>query len=468
MRAVVKSVSLTSMRPKATLIAITSGKGGVGKTNVSVNLAVALAGLSRRVCLFDADTNQANANVLLGLHPQLTVEQVLDGRHRIEDILLKAPGGFSIVPAASGIVDGERLDATRRQRLHDALATLEAKHEYLLIDTAAGSGRNVLFFLKAAAMIIIVITPEPTSLTNSFALLRVMLRSGIRRPVRVVVNQVTTSQEFASVFNRFRAAVEKYLHFEVEALGHVLADDNVPTAVRLQRPVIYLRHDAPASLCFYELAKRLDRLVRSQRVDADAQGLARAIASAPPSQSGQAFVGGQTRHASPASLETAPLVEILDQATRLLKTHPDAGKNALARAVRTLNDAFIERYRGLPFELDRTLYHFLEINDYPPDSLRALVQTLETLYARHERRPLHDIESNIALIMAESHADEARMAQLIRHAMTAYARQFGHSPPLPLDIVKAAITQGGWDTHALRELKAAIDATSQGRPDPSR
>ncbi|APZ42213.1 MinD/ParA family protein [Acidihalobacter ferrooxydans] len=442
---------------KAKIIAVTSGKGGVGKTNTSVNLAVALSSLPRRVCLFDADTNQANANILLGLKPKLTLEHVLNGQHPIEDILIKAPGGVSIIPAASGIADGEDLDGTQRQRLTEALTALEETFDYLIIDTAAGSGHDVIFFLKAAAFIILVITPEPTSLTNSFSLLRVMRRAGVSAPTHVVVNQVANIQEFRTVFNRFHAAVTKYLQQRVAALGHILTDDNVGAAVRIQRPVIFLRYDAPASLCFYELAKRLDHAVTDPLPANTQRSLSEAVASSakpvePTTANDDPPATALTR------LDPQRVSELLSYAVRAVQKTENLAQSDIATGIDALVSAFVERFAALPFELNRTLYQHLETSGYPADSIRSIVLTLETLYERREKRALRDTESLIAIIMAESHGDENRMTELARHVAERFTRQFGHAAPLLPAQALAAIAEGQFDRATLQRLRNAADA----------
>jgi hypothetical protein len=168
--------------PKARTLAFTSGKGGVGKTCVSANLGVALAQQGQRVCIFDADTGLANVNILLNLRPQYTLEHLLKGEKTIAEILHHGPDNLEIVPAASGIAECADLDADRQRRLLDALSALEASFDYLLIDTAAGAGSQVLSFLQSAEAIFLVITHEPTSLTDAFSLLRLYPVSGAARP----------------------------------------------------------------------------------------------------------------------------------------------------------------------------------------------------------------------------------------------------------------------------------------------
>ncbi len=253
------------------VITITSGKGGVGKSSLAVNLGITLARRGRRVCIFDADTGLANVNILLGLRPRQGLEQVLAGTCAIEDVLLDGPHGLRVVPGANGIRDCVNLDAARQRRLVSELSRIEQDFDYLLLDTAAGISDTTLDFVGAGHRILLVITPEPTSLTDAFSLLKLALR---RHPVvcDVVVNMARSNDEAKSIYHRFRTAVQKYLHAQVQLLGFVPRDESLRSAVALQRPVALFADDDPSRRPFHRLA---DALERSHEPNADGQTFSR-------------------------------------------------------------------------------------------------------------------------------------------------------------------------------------------------
>ncbi|MBL1259799.1 MAG: MinD/ParA family protein [Thiotrichaceae bacterium] len=248
------------------VIAISSGKGGVGKTSVSTNLGIALAKLGAKVCILDADTGLANINILLNLRPEFTLEHLLNGEKSIDEIMLDGPNGIKVVPAASGISACAELDQTQHQVLSQALAQLESRFDYLLIDTAAGIGEAVLEFLASAQYCILVITPEPTSLTDAFALMRVMKRKQLKQPIYTIVNRAASPQKANEVFRRFSAAAKKYLQTRIGYIGSIAEDPMVSAAVCLQTPLIIAQPQSPASLCIQTLATRIDnKLIASKK-----------------------------------------------------------------------------------------------------------------------------------------------------------------------------------------------------------
>jgi len=249
-------------RPR--LVAVTSGKGGVGKSSIAVNLGLTLARYGRRVCILDADTGLANVNILLGLRPGRSLEHVLAGECPIEDVMLEAAHGLKVIPGANGISECVNLDPVRQQRLVAELSRIEGDFDYLLLDTAAGISETTLDFLSAAHQVLLVITPEPTSLTDGFSLLKLALR---RHPIacEVVVNMAANFNEARSVFQRFHGAVAKYLDVDVNFLGFIQRDESMRTAVSLQHPVSLFPETDPSSRPFQRLADALEEKAPLER-----------------------------------------------------------------------------------------------------------------------------------------------------------------------------------------------------------
>jgi MinD-like ATPase involved in chromosome partitioning or flagellar assembly len=245
-----------AIRP-ARSIAVTSGKGGVGKSTLSLNLALELSRRGQRVCLFDADTNLANITIMTGLAPEKTLADWLAGKAGLKQLLLEGPQGLYIVPAASGLIELVDLDVAQQRRLLELLQRLERDFDFLVIDTAAGADRRVLSFLQAAGEVLIVITTEPTSLTDAFSLLKLLHREGYRRPVQVVVNRAPDFEQARDTLIRFASAVRKYIGLRVVAPGYVFDDPLVSVAVNRQQPLLELFPDSRAGQCLRNFTRSL-------------------------------------------------------------------------------------------------------------------------------------------------------------------------------------------------------------------
>lgn len=245
---------------KAKVIAICSGKGGVGKTSLATNLSIALARHGNQVCIFDADVSLANVNIMLGLAPQRTLLDFVGGKAEMDDILLEAPVSVQIVPGGGAIEDFVQLDDAQRQRLLDGLRELESRFDYLVVDTAGGIAENQLQLIHATPFVVVVITEEPTSLTDAFSLLKVLKHRKFKRPVLVLVNMATGSAKAEAAFRRFRRAVSMYLKLKVHYLGYVARDRVVSEAVTRQMPYVVRDPDSLASRCVAAIARRLRRL----------------------------------------------------------------------------------------------------------------------------------------------------------------------------------------------------------------
>jgi flagellar biosynthesis protein FlhG len=243
--------------PGIRAIAVASGKGGVGKTNVVVNLAVALRRRGQRVIVIDADLGLANLDTLLGLNPRATIRHVLHGERTIQDVLVEGPAGIQIVPAASGFEEMTQLTLGQRLLLLEQVDSLEGAFDVLLLDTGAGISPNVLFFAMAAQETMVVVTPEPTALTDAYALIKVLSSRYAEHSFGVLVNMARSEWEAKKTFTHLTRVAERFLHVSLRYAGHVPYDPEVPEAVRRQQAVCDLAPAAPASRAFAGLAERL-------------------------------------------------------------------------------------------------------------------------------------------------------------------------------------------------------------------
>lgn len=218
-------------------IAVASGKGGVGKTVVAANLAVLAARAGRRVLLIDGDLGLANVDVVLGVHCRHTIGDVLRGSVPLSTALVRGPGGVCVLAAGSGAEWLAHLDAGGLAVLQDELAGLGNAFDLIVVDCAAGIGRNVLFFARVTGRVLVTLTPEPTALADAYALLKALAADGTV-DAHVVVNQALSSTDARDAFGRLRAVSERFLATEPAYVGHVPRDDDVRRSVRARQPVV--------------------------------------------------------------------------------------------------------------------------------------------------------------------------------------------------------------------------------------
>ena len=241
------------------VIAVASGKGGVGKTSVSVNLAMSLQNAGQRTLLLDTDLGLANVDVMLGLSPRFTLSDVFAGRCELADTLLEGPNGLLVVPAASGKRHMTELTPAQHVGLVHAFSQLDVPLDVMVVDNAAGIADGVLTFCQAAQDVIVVVCDEPASVTDAYALIKVLSRDrGVSR-VQILANQVQHAAEGRQLFDKLQRVTSKFLDVTLNYLGAIPRDEWLRRAIQRQEAVVDAFPAAPASMAFREIAKRAEK-----------------------------------------------------------------------------------------------------------------------------------------------------------------------------------------------------------------
>lgn len=236
------------------VIAVTGGKGGVGKTSVAINLATAMSSAGKRVMLLDGDLGLANVDVLLGLSPRHTLAQVMEGSCTLEDVIVETSQGFLVVPAASGVANMANMSATEHLNIVQAFSSLATKLDVLIVDTAAGIAHGVLQFSQAAQHVLIVVCDEPASITDAYALIKVLSRNHGVRQFQVLSNLCGKPGDGSHLFQKLERVTSRFLDVALEYAGEVPEDPYLKRAIREQRPVTEAYPASPAAQAFKKLA----------------------------------------------------------------------------------------------------------------------------------------------------------------------------------------------------------------------
>ena len=250
---------LSKQRRSALTLSVLSGKGGVGKSNIAVNLSVCLAERGLRVTLVDLDMGLANADLLMNLHPRLTLAHVVAGVRSIEEVTIPGPGGLQFVPGASGLHRLSNLSEFERQHLLSQLHKLKTNTDIVVFDLGAGLSRNVLTFAHDADQSWVVTTPEPTAVTDAYATVKAMSRENPAARVSLVVNRADSRAEAEAVFARLSGVAQKFLNYPVANAGYLLHDTSVELAVAARCPFVIRTPGSNASACIAAMASELAR-----------------------------------------------------------------------------------------------------------------------------------------------------------------------------------------------------------------
>jgi flagellar biosynthesis protein FlhG len=239
------------------VISVTSGKGGVGKTNIVSNLAFLFSKLGKKVFVLDADIGLANIDIMLGLTPEYNLQHVFSGEKKISDIIVEGPGGMKIFPASSGVQELSEL--TREQKLYllSEFESINDNIDLFFIDTGAGISSNVMYFNMAAQEKIVVVTPEPTSITDAYAIMKVMSKKYSENTFKLIVNEVKDEKEAKELYQNLSSVLERFLNISIDFIGYIVKDKYVPMAIRKQKLVTMLYPRAESSLCFIKLVKKI-------------------------------------------------------------------------------------------------------------------------------------------------------------------------------------------------------------------
>ncbi len=242
---------------KCRAIAVTSGKGGVGKTNIIVNLGLLLNSVGKNVLLFDADLGLSNVDILLGLKTKYSLSDVAKGKKKLEDIVVNVKKGFNIIPAGSGFEDIANIDLPMFNKIKNEMNSLIKDVDVLLIDTGAGISKKVTLFLEGADEVIVVVTPEPTSIADAYAMIKILTLNYKKDNLKLFVNMTKNEQEANAVYENINKICEKFLKKTVDNIGYAVYDKNVPITVKRQKAIVQLNPNSNFSISMKKMTNNL-------------------------------------------------------------------------------------------------------------------------------------------------------------------------------------------------------------------
>lgn len=316
--------SLDRRQPRT--IAITGGKGGVGKTSVALNLALTLSREGSKVLLLDADTDLANVSIMLGRYPQRTLADVMTGSSSLQDIIMTADYGLDIVPGASGVDQCIDMDAAASLRVLKALSQLEKRYDFVITDTASGLQPTGMHMIAAAELACVVVTPDPASLTDAFSLIKLLVRRGYRRTPSILVNMAQGASQARTVFQRLEGAAQRHLGISLHYLGGIWRDETLRQSVLNQRPVALLPQSDPSCRQFRSLSDMLN--VRLRQINSKKAGVAaywyRVSGRRAPAKSAAAVQPVHSESITPTDSDTEACRKMIERISQLIASSQDA------------------------------------------------------------------------------------------------------------------------------------------------
>ena len=244
------------------IMSVTSGKGGVGKTTITCNLAMMLSSRGNRVLILDGDVGMANVDIFFGVRPVHHISDVISGEKKIQQVIVEAAKNVDVIPGGSGIYELNSLNHFQRRHLIESARELENRYDYMLIDTAPGISDNVLYLNSCAEEVMVVLTSDPASFADSYALIKVLHQKYKLKKFSVLVNNVKDEKEGAVLFQKFFDVVSRFLFVRLDYVGTIMSDTNLRRAVQLQRLIVRQEPEGPAARAFNQLAEQIERRTR--------------------------------------------------------------------------------------------------------------------------------------------------------------------------------------------------------------
>ena len=257
LRSLVKAKTISNEKQRvAKVITITSGKGGVGKSNIVVNLGLTLQKMGKKVLIFDADIGMGNDDIILGVYPKYNIYDVVLGKVTIKEAIVEGALGISLLSGGSGLNKIDEFSEIQRERFISEITSLDS-YDYILMDTGAGVSRTVLGFIAASDEVFLVTTPEPTSLTDAYSLIKAVKHFNLKSKARVIINRSYTEKEAVETYNKFKNVASKFISFELEYLGYIYDDKKLVQAVRKQQAVVVSSPNSDTAKCLIKIANTM-------------------------------------------------------------------------------------------------------------------------------------------------------------------------------------------------------------------